>query len=73
MHRVNNRARASLPSLFNPRAEVRLRRAAADILGTARCPLCRHPLVARMQGGKPSFCCGCARARQPGDEPRQAA
>jgi hypothetical protein len=35
------------------------RHAAADVVGEARCPLCRAPLVARMGRGGPCFPCRC--------------
>lgn len=29
-------------------------------LAVARCPACRHVLVARVRGGRAGFSCGCA-------------
>ncbi len=38
--------------------------AVAEILGEARCPLCRFPLVARMGPRGPYFPCRCTRDRE---------
>jgi hypothetical protein len=45
--------------------EARLRHDAADVVGEARCPCCRAPLVARMGRGGPYFHCLC---RERGNE-----
>jgi hypothetical protein len=49
----------------DPLAQARVtdgqqRQAAADIVGVARCPRCRAPLVARMGCRGPYFHCACA-------------
>ena len=41
------------------------RQGAADIVGVARCPLCRAPLVARMGCRGPYFHCACAESVSP--------
>jgi hypothetical protein len=42
-----------------PRPERRQRRSAEEVVGEARCPRCRMPLVARMGPTGPWFPCRC--------------
>jgi hypothetical protein len=62
--RAAARAEADLASSPNGGVqEVRQRRDAADILGDARCPCCRTPLVARIGRHGPYFPCRCPQWR----------
>jgi hypothetical protein len=48
------------PLALSRAADHRQRQVAADIVGVARCPRCRTPLVARMSCRGPYFHCACA-------------
>jgi hypothetical protein len=50
-------------SIARPALDLQLRRDASDLLTTARCPVCRTPLVARMTCRGPMFLCLCDEAR----------
>jgi hypothetical protein len=65
--RTAARTGVDLPKLTGSTVqEVRHRRDAADIVGDARCPCCRTPLVARMGRHGPYFPCRCPQWRGPG-------
>src|SRR5262249_14492543 len=46
-------------SIAKPALDLQLRRDASDLLTSARCPVCRAPLVARMTCRGPQFLCLC--------------
>lgn len=48
-------------ALDDPARQECARRRADDELGTARCPLCRHPLIAHVSREGPAFACLCLR------------
>lgn len=55
-----------LPFPWNSPGTLRQSRdRSAEELGVARCPLCRHPLVARLDRQGPYFFCQCPRRRPP--------
>src|SRR5262249_1629218 len=50
-------------SIAKPALDLQLRRDASDLLTSARCPVCRAPLVARMTCRGPQFLCLCDEAK----------
>jgi hypothetical protein len=50
-------------SIVKPVRDLQLQQEAADLLTTARCPVCRTPLVARMTCRGPLFVCLCDEGR----------
>jgi len=50
-------------SIARPALDLQLQRDASDLLTSARCPVCRAPLVARMTCRGPQFLCLCDEAR----------
>jgi len=50
-------------SIVKPALDLQLQQEAADLLTSARCPVCRTPLVARMTCRGPQFLCLCDEAR----------
>jgi hypothetical protein len=50
-------------SIVKPALDLQLQQDAADLLTSARCPVCRTPLVARMTCKGPRFVCLCDEAR----------
>ena len=59
----SSKRRTSSPRLFNSGAEARARNAAGEELAAARCPVCRHPLIARLGKRGPYFHCACRRRK----------
>jgi hypothetical protein len=53
-----------------PARERQQRRAAEEVVGEARCPRCRVPLVARMGPAGPWFPCRCPGWRRPAGKAR---
>jgi hypothetical protein len=54
-------------SIVKPALDLQLRQEAADLLTSARCPVCRTPLVARMTCQGPRFMCLCDETRRHGN------
>jgi hypothetical protein len=52
-------------TIRTPTLDRQLRRSAADITDVARCPVCRTPLIARMDCRGPYFHCLCVSRRTP--------
>jgi len=50
-------------SLAKPVRDLKVQQDAADLLTSARCPICRAPLVARLTCQGPKFMCLCDEAR----------
>jgi hypothetical protein len=50
-------------SIARPALDLQLQREASDLLTSARCPVCRVPLVARMTCRGPQFVCLCDEAK----------
>lgn len=52
-------------SIRTPALDRQLRQSAADLADVARCPVCRAPLVARIDCQGPYFHCLCVPRRTP--------
>jgi hypothetical protein len=52
-------------TIRTPALDRQLRQSAADLADVARCPLCRAPLVARMNCRGPYFHCLCVPRKTP--------